>query len=197
MKCYFQQFVVALGGALLFSALNGCGKKVDSYPRPEAFPRVALLDSAFVEVDSLPLHFEANSGAVTRRGDAPGAFDVIYPTYGATIYCAVNHASDSQQLSAITANRLERMELNTGGAPVEVIELSSADGSFSSQLVVSASSRVVPLQFLSVGGPDGLTIVSGAATFDMPYEGDKQDSVKPYVDALRRDIMHSLKTLSK
>ena len=71
--------------ALLLSAVVavlvvGCSRDV-STPRPEAFPRMEIYDSAYVDVDAaIPLSVNASATAeVLKNGEW---IDVVYPRYG-------------------------------------------------------------------------------------------------------------------
>lgn len=118
--------------------------------------------------------------------------DVTYPTFpGSRIYLTLLHVATPSEMDAALANRIERMQLNTGGSPTELIELTS-DGGWQCQMAVTRSSLTTPIQILARSDS---RLLSGALYLDYPPE-TQPDSVAPIVDTVRRDLIHTLKHLS-
>lgn len=193
----FRAAAAALAATAIVAACSG-GAADRPVPRPEAFARIDVPDSTFRPVDSLGLRFEANAAAVTTAETRPQSdarwFTIAYPTLGATVYCTATPARTPAERREAEANRAERIALNIGDNPSEQISIESADG-FSGLVYVTPAGSLTPVQFLAVG-PDGW-VVSGTATLRQAPPAARADSVRPVVDALRRDIIHALKTLSR
>lgn len=171
--------------------LAACGRQAPApVPRPTAYPRVAAYDSVYSAVDSIALHFEANSAAkITRKSQL--WFDIAYPAYDATVYVTVVSAP-ADSLREITANRLQRFERNISNPDgLETLHVESPE--FSSVLLHSAETRTTPLQFLA--GDGRRWIVSGAVFFKNATPSTPTDSLRPMVQTIRRDLIHALSTL--
>ena len=80
------------------------------------------------------------------------------------------------------------MELNSGGAMTELTELTS-DGGWQCLLAMTRSSLTTPLQILA---HDGKNVISGTLYFNFP-PATSPDSISPIVDAVNRDLIHTLK----
>ena len=90
-------------------------------------------------------------------------------------------------------NRTQRISLNTGSYTSELIELTNVNG-FKSQLIITPESQVTPLQFLSTDGKDW--VISGALYINQAPNSNP-DSIKPILNVLKRDMIHTLKTIGK
>ena len=104
--------------ALLLSAVVavlvvGCSRDV-STPRPEAFPRMEIYDSAYVDVDAaIPLSVNASATAeVLKNGEW---IDVVYPRYGGEMSVSIVFPLEYRSLEESIENRWERMRMNIYG----------------------------------------------------------------------------------
>lgn len=177
----------------LLSACGGDGGNRDAIPRRKAYPRLQIPDSTFHSPDSLPYALQINEAATARlkRRDADGVWvDVAYPGLNAVVYYTFTTVAPSEADEALR-NRSERIALNLGGREAEMLSFSSPDSLFCEVVVDNQSAGATPVQFLATDHK-GL-VVSGAA--HIGGEMLSADSVAPIVDMLRRDIIHSLKTL--
>lgn len=191
MKKLTVIFIVAV--CLMMEQAESCKRSSDdiAVPRRQAYPRVNLYDSAYTAVDSLPLRLEVNSSAsvtVSKRDDGITWVDVAYPRYNAVIRYTVQEAS-GEKLEKATANRMERAELNAGGYPTELTELTSLSG-INSTIMLTRSASVTPVQIIATDRRR--FILSGVAEFrNADIEADA-----PAVEAVQRDMIHSAKNLS-
>lgn len=179
---------------ILTSVLAACshgGGADTATPRRHAYPRVQTYDSVYTAVDSFPVHFEVNAQA-GRRLPRPGWLDVAYPAYGATMHVsALSYSGD--RLEAEIEKRRERMSLNLYGLSAVTEHITSADSSFEAVLLVSSDATTTPLQFLATNGHGML--VTGSAYMPGVRPESPADSIAPQVEAMRRDIIHSLRQL--
>lgn len=185
----FRLFVITVF-IILVSACTGTNSHAP-VPRPVAYPRVAELDSSFVALDSLPLYIEVNRSAKVRRS---GDFwlDIIYPDYGAVVYVTLT-STRVDSIGSVIANRRERISLNIADAAnTTYTEITSPD--FSSALVYSPMSHATPLQFLA--SDNEKWVVSGAVFFRNVRPDAPSDSLRPMVETIRRDLVHTLSTLT-
>lgn len=179
----------------VMAVLAACsGSQQDATPRPVAYPRLTTYDTVYTRVDSLPVScFEVNASATLtgRKHGKDGStwLNVVYPGYAdnSVIYLTFSPVTDANR-DATIANRTERMALNTGGNDSEIIRLTS-DGGFDCSIVEALGPTVTPLQFIATR-PD--MVITGAY-----YIATPGDSVKPYIDAVRADILHTLKHLEQ
>lgn len=192
-------WLLAFITSLIFSDCSG--ENNVNMPRQKAFPRIVTHDSTFTPLASAPLHFEISIAAkITldsiNTGNTTGEnsrwLNVSYNDYNAVIYCTFTSV-DTSSIDNVIANRTKRMALNVGGNTSELTELTNANG-FTSRILSSLESTVTPVQFLSTDGNDW--VVTGALHFTNATTTDI-DSLKPVINVVKRDIIHSLKTIRK
>lgn len=192
-------WVLAIVTSLAFSDCSGDSNA--NMPRQKAYPRITTHDSTFTPLASSPLHFEISTAAkITldsiNTGNSTGEnnrwLNISYDDYNAVIYCTFTPV-DTSSIDDVIANRTERMALNVGGNTSELTELTNANG-FTSHILSSLESSATPVQFLSTDGNDW--VVTGALHFTNATTTDI-DSLKPVVNVIKRDIIHSLKTIRK
>ena len=181
-------------------ALTACGNNGGSdimTPRRRAYPRIAATDSVYAPVGGLPLHLEANAAAIAARDTSASAsgstwINICYPMYGpkATIFCTITPITSTAQLNSVVDNRIERISLNSGGNPGEMLTLENPAG-YRCRLVVNPAGTVTPVQFLAYNPRH---VVTGAFYLDDINQA-APDSVAPVIAAVRRDVIHLLKTL--
>ncbi|MCM1518784.1 MAG: hypothetical protein NC117_09100 [Pseudoflavonifractor sp.] len=182
----------AIAMAFSFSVTECDGNRNDvAVPRPSAYPRVVTYDTVYVAVDSLPVMFEVNSSTTVTRGDeaepnAINKINVIYPRYGATLYCTYTPVTPATA-PAVIDNRVERMSLNAGSLSTEISRMSNRHG-IGSAILVTPAAKVTPVQFLST---DSASFVLTGALFTGTGPADT-DSMRPVLDAVVSDLVHSL-----
>ncbi|MDE6099873.1 MAG: hypothetical protein K2L46_03315 [Paramuribaculum sp.] len=173
--------------------LTGCPKKPDGVPRPRAFARIQLYDTATsVSPYQLPVYLRVNRSAECKlvKSSPEGYWiDIAYPAYHATIHLTISFADDSLSREKIAANRSERMALNLGDNSATRVSLVSP-GNFRSTILTASGSSLTPVQLLSVGQK---WIVSATATLDNLPES--ADSIRPIVEALRNDLLTAAKNM--
>lgn len=180
--------------AFVAAVTSSCtGKDERPVPKPEAYPRIALYDTAYTVVKNLPVVFEINDSAKfagpRQREDGTVWLDVAYPAYHGVLNLTFTSVGDSLRRDEVMANRVERMSLNLAGHLAEEITLESPGG-FRTLILVSRSPSLIPVQILSVGSR---WAVSGAFTFTrLP---DSADSVRPVIDAVTDDLIHAAKMM--
>lgn len=182
--------------AVMLCAAVGCRRSGGDapVPLPRAYPRIQVYDSLYSPVADIPLHIELNSGAevTVDSATADGStvwLTAMYPAYGgARMYVTVLRASGSELAKALD-NRRERMALNAGDGVTELIELAGAGG-FIGEIAVTPAGTITSVQFLA---HDGTCAVSGAFCLDRAPES--ADSLRPVTEAMRRDVIHLVKTL--
>lgn len=154
-------------------------------PRPSSAPESTTLDS-LADPTATP------STADPTATPSSTWLDVTYPTFpGSRIYLTLLTVATPTEMDAAIANRIERMQLNTGGNPTELIELTS-DGGWQCQMAVTRSSLTTPIQILA---RSDRRLLTGALYLDYPPE-TQPDSVAPIVATVRRDLIHTLKHLT-
>ena len=190
-----MRLLIILALALI---LTGCPsqKKDVAVPRPVAYPRIETPAPDYGPLAGLPVFFLVNTHAVdvldtAQSTDSSRWYTITYPQFpGMAIYCTFSTVTPVT-MPRVVENRTERMALNTGGADSEILNLTS-EGGFNCTLTVTRAGTATPVQFLAAH--DNM-VVSGAMYVNIP-SGYAPDSIAPMVDAVRRDLLHSLKKLS-
>lgn len=177
---------------------GGSGDSRVAVPRPEAYPRVVMPDSSYVDLPMAGgVTLRVNEGAGVNVSSRDGAewVDIRYkgvwgdPGVYLTVTCA-----QSCEVDEVMANRRERMALNLGGQRYELTELTSAGG-WECMMAVARGSLTTPVQILA--RKDG-RVISGALVLTLPdADGVAPDPVAfaPVVDAVERDMLTLLKSL--
>lgn len=178
---------------LLIAAMLSCSqsRKDNVAPKPEAFPRSAMYDSIYHEVDSMPVRFEVNSAARIDRTSGLW-LNIEYPLYAATIFVTMTPVTP-ETYGDVLLNRRQRQELNIGSAEIETEVERISSGSFISELLVAPEAKSTPLQFIAVDSVNW--VVSGTAFFHNVSNSASVDSLAPMVGTLHRDIRRMLSTL--
>lgn len=189
-------WLLAIALSVIFSDCSGCSSESVAVPRPVAFPRQRLYDTLRSAVaEAAPVRFYANSSAIVScpsQGVGSGRWlNISYPLYRAVLYCTFTPVTDADR-SDVIDNRLERMGLNVGDLPAQLVSLDSPGG-FNSRLLVAPAECVTPLQFLSTDGKGW--VISGALYFDDKAHAVAADSIAPVVDAVKDDILYALSRL--
>lgn len=182
---------------IAMSLLGSCGNTGgEAVPRPRAYPRTSLYAStSYSSPDGLPVNLELNdsvSHTIERRGENVWV-NVDYNRYGLTLHITISQPADSAAMAEVVDNRLERMSLNSGGAPAEVTQLISSGG-YSSQLFITQANPT-PLQFIAVGPGASAKVVSGTLAFNEMPQSLEPDSIAPIIDAVKSDLIHTLQNL--
>lgn len=161
-------------------------------PRPEAWPRIAIYDSIYQVVDSLPVVFEANASAKIEH-TRPGWVNINYPAYASTIYLSVTQTTPAE-IESVVDNRLERMAFNIADN-TDVTKEHIVSPDFESIMLISPVTRSTPVQFVSTDRRS--TVVSGTAFLHNAGQIASTDSVAPVIESLKRDLVHALNNLTK
>lgn len=178
--------------SLLCACSGQTSRDKTQVPRPEAWPRIAIYDSIYQVVDSLPVVFEANASAKIEH-TRPGWVNINYPAYASTIYLTVTQTTPAE-IESVVDNRLERMALNIADN-TDVTQEHIVSPEFESLMLVSPGTRSTPLQFVATDRCS--TVVSGTAFFHNAGQITSTDSVTPVIESLKRDLVHALNNLTK
>lgn len=173
--------------------LTACGGKKENrqdapVPRREAYPRLSLPEALY-RVDSVGgIPLEVNEKALSTVENERW-LTLSYPNQSAVIYITLTTIENNDR-DPVT-NRLERLSMNTGGAPTTVNEFVNNHG-YNCLLMFTPAGSPTPVQFIAVIPGD--LMLSGSAMVDgLPTA--PADSLKPVVEMLKRDITHMLDEL--
>lgn len=185
--------------AFCMALLAACSKAEERVaPRPQAHPRVQSYDSAYVLPDGLPLHFEANAQALSEVEPQEGGavwLTVVYPAYDAQLMCTFTPVTPAT-VGAVVNNRAERMALNVIGMEPQADEFIN-DAGYAAIIICDPVSVATPVQFLAAPADTAAArwVVSGSAYFPHAHAGAPLDSLAPMVEAMLRDVRHSVHSL--
>lgn len=193
MKRLFDLRLVPLIFAAFLTACTGGENDPVAIPRRHAFPRIELPDSSFVVVQSSPLNMQINRSAVasrTCRDDSTVWVTVVYPGLSAEIYFTFTPV-DHTTVDDVIDNRVERIALNLGDNAAEMTDFTTRGGL--SAKIVSGASVTTPVQFIAT---DRRSVVVSGSAYLSGLSPSTRDSLAPVIAMLRRDIFHTLSTLS-
>lgn len=181
--------------------LTGCGgnraNETQAVPRPVAYPRIAVPDSAFttIDADGVKLTVNENTDVNVSSTDNGAWIDVSYGGYGSTrLYLTVTDCPDAEIMDETLANRRERMILNLGSNRYTLTELSTPSG-WTCAMAVARTSLTTPVQILAHNADK---VLSGAFTVTLPDSVSANIDpvfIAPIVDAAERDMLVMLKSL--
>ncbi len=187
------------------SILAGCSKPSDTtvaVPRPHAFPRVDIPSAQYRTVDPdtsglrrLVVNADTRVSIDTAHRAVEGRWlNVAYNSMpGVVVYITVSRVDSPDEMNQLVDNRVERMALNSGGNSSELTELTS-EGGFTARVLSTPRGTVTPVQFLATSPQSGVA-VSGAVYIDALNTPGAADSLAPAIDALKRDVIHSMTRL--
>jgi hypothetical protein len=134
------------------------------------------------------MSMQVNTAAVAtlEQREAARWVNVAYPANDVAIYLTFT------PVTVATDNRVERMALNLSGNDAEMLQFDTPDG-LSAQVVTSWAIST-PVQFIAT---DNRTIVVSGAAFVEKLSASTRDSLRPVVEMLQRDLIHTIKTLKK
>lgn len=187
-----QLLTAFIAATLLAPGACGTGDNSAPVPRRRAYPRIEIPDSAFTIVGNAPNRLQINASAQILDSTDNKWVTVIYPDLNAKIYYTFTPV-DKSTIDAVIDNRLERINLNLSGHKPEFLPVDTREG-FTGQIVVDRFGGTTPVQFIVT---DRSTVVVSGAAFLPDADGAPADSLNPVVDMLRRDIIHSIKTLKR
>jgi len=161
-------------------------------PRPVAYHRITIPDPAYRIAKAGPGSIQLNASVTDTIVTAGNSWVTAhYPGLDASIYITVTEISPDTADESID-NRIERMSLNTGGHPTEVISFTTPAG-LDARMTVTRAGSPTPVQFMATDHRE--ILVSGAGTAGLSVTAPA-DSLSPITGMLERDITHLLKTLT-
>lgn len=173
--------------------LTACGgRERHAVPLPEAYPRIEMPPALYTVADTLLTPLTINAAATVKAIDRDGSqwIDISYPGIDILrIYLTVSRFSNLDMPLAID-NRLERMTLNTGGAPGQRTTLTSDNG-WDCLLLSTPSVTTTPVQLLATRPGLLLSATAHLST----GASTPPDSIAPIVEAVERDMLEMLKHL--
>ncbi len=180
------------GLAMTLSCCTG-GQREIAVPRPAAYHRIAIPAPAYRTVRAGTVSIQLNTSVTDTVVSAGNSWvTACYPGLGTSMYITVTEIDPGTAGEAID-NRVERLSLNTGGLPTEVISFTTPEA-FDAQLIITPAGSPIPVQFLATDHSS--VLVSGTAAVE-GSASSPADSISPVLEMLERDITHMLKTLKK
>ncbi|MFN4144354.1 MAG: gliding motility lipoprotein GldD [Runella sp.] len=182
---------------LPFYLLFSCQSSTPDYaPKPKGYPRLDLPAQVYQPLaENHPYWFEYSKSAVikpdTFNGAEPHWIFINYPSFNASIQLTYkpigNNPSRLQALINDTYRMAGKHQIKATGMREQVLKTKSGRAAVVFELMGDVPSYI---QFYTT---DTTThYLRGALYFTI---ADKQDSLQPAIDYLRRDIVHLLGTL--
>ncbi|WP_229599556.1 gliding motility lipoprotein GldD [Runella rosea] len=191
---YFNQMRFVLGMCFLITSCNS--STPDYVPKPKGYPRMDLPPQTYQALkEDHPYTFEYSKSAVilpdTFRMAEPHWIFVAYPSLNASIQLTYKPVQNNPQRLSGFINDAYRLagkhQVRATGIREQVIKTKSGQTAVVFDLAGDVPSYT---QFFTT---DSSThYLRGALYFTV---ADKQDSLKPAIDFLRKDVMHLLNTL--
>jgi hypothetical protein len=191
--------VTAAATLLAAIALGGCANHTEHpVPKPQAYHRIQLPDSAFRAISLLNVTLLLNSEAqVHTSTHTEGEWiDVSYPQFpGAHMYLTLT-STTPHALPALIANREERVKLDIGNSTTELTELTS-EGEWKCRLFLNRHSVTTPVHVLAIN-PARTRLLSGSLHIGTSANHHvTPDSIAPIVETCARDLLTTLKQISE
>lgn len=177
---------------LTMLALAACGNGDavrKPVPRRYAYHRVELPDTVMAPAKDFPAYLPVNAAAEVSS-ERPGWLTVAYPGLNAAFHITYT-ATTPADVTEILANRHQRMSLNSGDHPVELMQMQNEAGL--SVIATRTEGIATPLQFIATDHRS--MVVSGALYLSDPGAPEAVDSMRPIIDALQRDLNAALDSL--
>ena len=181
----------------IVSSVGLCGCRHDVTPKPSSFFRIEPDTTPYVPADAgLPVFFELPASAVVIRDtvQANGSwFDIVYPSYRATLYCSYHRAAGRQALLSLLEESRDLVYRHvTRAEEIVAREYTDPDSRVSATLYLLKGNSATPVQFTVTDSSSYL--FRGALYFDTPV---RPDSVAPVVGYLTADIVHLIETFQR
>ena len=182
-------------GTLLLLCCFGLGvgcSSPPSVPRPAGYFRIAVHDTAFMQVAlDCPITLPVSSSAQLEqvRDFAPDScwFNLVYPEYRARVHCTYAGGVDLEAVSEDAFKLAYEHEVKADAIQVRQREYQNGGQSTMWRIAGDAAS---PLQFLCTDGRD--QFLRGALYFEVRPNGD---SIAPVVSRMEVDIEHLMANL--
>ncbi len=179
--------ICAIAMAAICAACSGA--EDSATPRRRAYQRIEAYAPDYIAVDSLPVRLLVNSSAIISR-PRRNWVNISYPRYSATIFISITE-TDSLNVKDVISNRIDRITLNIGDIPVNVIDIDNKH--FLSMLYDAPAAVATPLQLIATDGKS--IVVSASVFFNNAGHITSLDSVAPIVEAIRHDLTTALDSL--
>lgn len=184
-----MRFVIVILLSVIVAACNK-GNQETPVPRREAFHRIDIPAAQYTTVTMGDRELFINESIDSVKREDVNWLTLVYPRNLATVYITATPLA-GQAVDEVIDNRVERLSLNTGGAPTEVMPIPNPGG-YDARLIVTPHSSPTPVQFIATDHRNvmisGSALVPGIATVTT-------DSLMPVVEMLERDITYMLSRL--
>lgn len=129
-----------------------------------------------------------NAG-ISANGDG---FQARYEAYGATLYCSVGNASNSDELDRLMAKRMERIMLDAGKNKLETYKYQSEPRKCSASVFYDLQGNSpTPIHFIATDSVSH--VVAGVVVLDSIVN---YDSIAPILDYLNYDVGRLVNSLN-
>lgn len=175
--------------AALLAACSDSGHR--SVPRPTAYPRIPVCDTATVALSSGTFDMRVSAAAVSREKE-PGWLDIVYPSYGVTVHLTAMSFGNTADLDRALDNRMQRMSLNFGDTPADTRTFTN-DAGIECLIAGSPDAATAPIYIIARRDGSRPALLSAAAVFRGATK--PVDSVYPVYKAVRDDMDKLLNSL--
>lgn len=192
LKALATMLPIWIAAACIPLILSECNNSdVTTIPRRQAYPRISVHDSVYTTTNLVPINLEISKIAtLSARNNTSTWIDIAYPQYNATIHCTYTPVTLATIHQAI-ANRNERIALDLGDSFFENTSINNPNGT-SANIYATHTNMVTPIMFIATDHSSW--ILSGAVAFNTT-EIVQYDSVSPIINALKRDLIHTMQNL--
>lgn len=185
------QLALAVVLITCFSCAHNTANNDVPVPRRVAYHRLQLPDSTYRQIVVDGIGMDVNTVIVQETDTQQGWFTGKYPQDMATIYITVTHTTQSA-VDEVIDNRIERLSVNTGGLPTEVLSLITPGG-MDARMLVTSRDCPTPVQFLITD--HNKIVVSGSVSVPSAPIAPA-DSLSPVIEMLRRDVTHLVNSIN-
>lgn len=188
--------------AILLSALLAWGCKSGSatgddhaaVPLPPAYPRIETYAPRYQPAGQSG--FEANAMAeatVEQKDNGVEWITLAYKRFGATLHVSYHPGLTPGKAEEMWLNRIDRMQLNSGGRQSEILTADTPQG-WNLSIFITPQGSPTPVQFVATGLRGGKpAILTGGVNLGVTPAS--ADSISPVIEMFTRDIIHAVNAM--
>lgn len=190
-----KKYIIALVLLLFTACLAGCGGATSEYtPKPKGYNRIDLPDNKYTKLkEKAPYTFELSSYAKVRPDSSkiaePYWYHIIYPRFNAEIQLTYKKVPNNRTFDEFIED--SHMLLNKHQERAYSIEPYTIKTPLGKTAALFELSGEVPSQFQFYISDSTKHFLRGALYF---RSATKNDSLKPIIDFIKKDIIHLLNT---
>lgn len=187
---------ILLSGLIAWGCTGGSTDNADhaAIPLPPAYPRIEPYEAEYLPTGQSG--FEANILAETTIEEKDNGVEWItlaYNRFGATLHVSYHPDLSREKAEEMWLNRIDRMQLNSGGRQSEILTADTPAG-WNLSILITPQGSPTPVQFVATGMRGGKpAILTGGVNLGVTPAS--ADSISPVIAMFTRDIIHAVNAM--